>query len=503
MLISMYDDEYWYGGYVSQGTAMPVGPSDRLQIDLAPNRTANQAMPLFVSSKGRYLWRDTGYTIQFDHGTISCPDDVQLVSGFGSLRGAYLDAMKRHFPFESIHLSKSLFDKPIFNSWIELTFYQNEQDLLKYAQGIVANGFEPGVLMIDDGWSEYYGHWKFHSGKFPSSREMLDQLHAMGFSVMVWVCPFITPDTIAYREARDLDILIKTSEGKPYICEWWNGYSAVLDFSNPAAVQWFDQQMQELQELGVDGFKFDAGDSYFYRMDNQTFGNVTPDEQSRLWAKYGTKYAFNEYRVTYRAGGYSLMQRLCDKKHSWGDHGIAALIPDTLLQGITGHPFCCPDMVGGGEYLNFQEANHSGLDEELFYRHSEIACLMPAIQFSAAPWRVLSADSLKIIHEHLALRSKLSAEREQSYHQAVTYGEPMVRYMEYQFPGEGMETVTDQFMLGDTLLVAPIYIKGATDRDVVLPQGRWRFEGEILTGGQTLRLTPSSPGPMVLELELE
>lgn len=119
MLISMFDDEYWYGGYVSQGTAMPVGPLDRLQIDLAPNRTANQAMPLFFSSRGRYLWRDIGYTIQFDSGTISCPDDVELVSGFGTLRGAYLVAMKRHFPFESIQLSKSLFDKPIFNSWID------------------------------------------------------------------------------------------------------------------------------------------------------------------------------------------------------------------------------------------------------------------------------------------------------------------------------------------------------------------------------------------------
>jgi hypothetical protein len=115
----MFDDEYWYGGYVSQGTAMPVGPLDRLQIDLAPNRTANQAMPLFFSSRGRYLWRDIGYTIQFDSGTISCPDDVELVSGFGTLRGAYLVAMKRHFPFESIQLSKSLFDKPIFNSWID------------------------------------------------------------------------------------------------------------------------------------------------------------------------------------------------------------------------------------------------------------------------------------------------------------------------------------------------------------------------------------------------
>lgn len=99
--------------------------------------------------------------------------------------------------------------------------------------------------------------------------------------------------------------------------------------------------------MGVDGFKFDAGDSMYYRDDNVTFGRVTPDEQSRLWAEFGEQYPYNEYRASFRAGGYALLQRLCDKDHSWGENGIASLIPDTLLQGITGHAYGCPDMIAG------------------------------------------------------------------------------------------------------------------------------------------------------------
>ncbi|MED5017470.1 glycoside hydrolase family 31 protein [Paenibacillus chibensis] len=503
MIIQMLTNEYWYGGCVSEGTRMPVGPGDHERISLEMNSTPNQAMPLFLSSKGRYLWRDRGFAIEFREGAIHCPDDVIVESGFETLRGAYLAAMKSHFPFQQMGLSPVLWDKPIFNSWIEFTFHQKEDDLLRYAADIIHNGFPPGVLMIDDGWSEYYGYWTFHSGKFANPKRFIQKLHDMGFAVMLWVCPFITPDTVAFREARKMDLLVKNQDGKPFITEWWNGYSAVLDFSNPQAVAWFDRQLQQLRELGVDGFKFDAGDSLYYSNNNVTFGNVTPDEHSRLWAEYGTKYALNEYRVTFRAGGYSLFQRLCDKEHSWGTKGIGGLIPDSLAQGITGHPFSCPDMVGGGEYLNFMELEHAGLDEELFCRHSEIACLMPAIQFSAAPWRVLSPESLKIIQHHLELRSTFAAQRAKALRTAVTEGEPILRYMEYQFPGEGLEKITDQFMLGDRILVAPIYTKGAESRNVAVPRGSWLFDGQvIISQGETMKLTPPKGVPVILELQI-
>lgn len=500
MKIQLLENEYWYGACVKYGVRMPLHQGSNCTLDFTSNTTPNQAMPLLLSTRGRYLWRDSGFRVSFAEGAMEFPDSVTLESGFDNLKGAYLAAMEKHFPFHGKQPAQNLFRKPIYNTWIEFTFYQNQADILAYAESITANRMPPGVLMIDDGWAEYYGCWKFHGGHFPDSRAMLQRLHAMGFDVMLWVCPYISADTVAYREAVRRDILIKTPEGEPYIARWWNGCSAVLDLSNTAAREWLRTQLKELEALGVDGFKFDAGDSIYYRSDNVTAGGVTPDGQSRLWAEFGEEFSYNEFRASFRAGGYGLLQRLCDKQHVWGSEGIASLIPDTLLQGITGHPFGCPDMIGGGEYLNFQDLAESGLDQELFVRHAETACLMPAMQFSAAPFRVLDQKHYEAILKSLEVRKLLLPHLLRLVGEAAVTGEPVVRYMSYEFPGAPVEMLTDQFMLGTDFLIAPVCAKGCTGREVYLPSGRWKCGSEwIESAGQVIYRDSTAGIPLIFE----
>ena len=80
-----------------------------------------------------------------------------------------------------------LFTHPQYNTWIELMYDQNEEDILEYARAIIDNGYPPGVLMIDDNWQENYGIWKFSPRRFKDPKGMMDELHAMGFKVMLWV----------------------------------------------------------------------------------------------------------------------------------------------------------------------------------------------------------------------------------------------------------------------------------------------------------------------------
>lgn len=501
MNIRILDGEYWYGGCVKYGMKMPLSAESEEIIDFTKNLTPNQAMPLWVSTKGRVIWRDTGYRTEFVSGMIRVPDDCILSETDGNLREAYLYAMSHYFPFTGKIPAKELFSQIVYNTWIELTFYQNETDIMKYAEKIREVGLPSGVLMIDDGWSEYYGDWRFHNGKFREPEVMLRKLHEMGYHVMLWVCPYISADSVKYREAKELGILVKDASGESYIAKWWNGYSAVLDFSNPKAAEWLKAQLDALCKIGVDGFKFDAGDSVYYKEDNQTYGNVTPDEQSRLWAEFGEQYSFNEYRVTFRAGGRPLMQRLCDKEHSWGEQGVASLIPDILLQGITGHPYGSPDMIGGGEYLNFQEMSDSRLDQELFVRHSEVACLLPVMQFSAAPYRVLNERNFNAIRRSVKEREKYIDYMMEILEESAQKGEPLVRYMAYEFPKEPVEKLTDQFMLGSRYLVAPVYEKNRTGRELYLPVGIWERNGkEIISIGEWIYVESDYGVPIVYTL---
>jgi alpha-glucosidase len=154
-----------------------------------------------------------------------------------------------------------LISRPQYNTWIELTYNQNQADILKYARAIVENGLPPGVLMIDDNWAPYYGNWTFRKDRFPDAKKMMDSLHGMGFKVMVWLCPFISPDSEQFRYLRQKRALLFDNKGdtslswkeakEPVLINWWNGYSAELDFTNPEAVQWFSEQLQSCKQIMV------------------------------------------------------------------------------------------------------------------------------------------------------------------------------------------------------------------------------------------------------------
>lgn len=165
---------------------------------------------------------------------------------------------------------------------------------------------------------------------------------------------------------------------------------------------------------------------------------------------------------------------------------MASLIPNQLCQGIQGYAFTCPDMVGGGMLGSFHGEGFQ-LDEELFVRYAQCAALSPMIQFSAAPWRLLSPEGNRRCLEAARLHTQWAGTIIELARHAAQTGEPIYRYMAYVFPDQGLEQVIDQFMLGDRLLVAPVLEKGAASRSVRLPAGRWRYvDGTLYEGGDAV-----------------
>jgi alpha-glucosidase (family GH31 glycosyl hydrolase) len=185
----------------------------------------------------------------------------------------------------------------------------------------------------------------------------------------------------------------------------------------------------------------------------------------------------------WKMGGQPLGERLSDKEHSWTD--LRKLIPDMVLEGLMGYPFSCPDMIGGGEFTSFLPGKV--IDQELLVRSAQCQALMPMMQFSVAPWRVLDKEHMQAVLNAVQAREDHRTYILKLVKQAALSGEPVVRSMEYQFPHQGYDRINDQYMLGDRILVAPVLEKGVTQREAILPRGTWKgFDGKMYRGPATL-----------------
>ncbi len=501
--LTLEEEERWWVGVITDSHLFPLNEDSVYTFDFYGDTKGNQGQPLLISNKGRYIWNEEPFNFRFENGelTAECKlAEFQSGKKGNTLKEAYLHCSRQFFPPSGSIPAEELFTLPQFNTWIEFTYYQNQKGILEYANGIVENGFDPGVLMIDEGWFKTYGNWDFDGERFPDPKAMMKELKESGFKVILWVCPYYSPDgvfwteqLIDYRGRGDTIWIVNAeSPGFPAIMQWWDGFSNVIDLSNPKGYRWFKTQLDFLvSEYGVDGFKFDGGDAIHYsdsRFLSETRSykqDISPNEHSELFVKLGLEYPFNEYRASWKMGGQAIAMRLRDKEHHWED--LSKLVPGSINQGLMGYPYTCPDLIGGGEYLSF--SNLETIDQELIVRAAQCHALMPMMQFSVAPWRVLSKSNLEICISMADLHVRLGEEIIALAEEAARTGEPIIRSMEYAFPGNQYFDITDQFLLGDKILVAPVTEKGAVSREIVFPEGKWKGDdGYVVEGPVTLEV---------------
>ncbi len=502
-------NEFWWGGTIEDGVRMPFSTQTRGYTRDFRVEALNQTMPLYISNLGRYIWTEQPFAITIDNGCMcfECSDVVTMTQAGDCLRDAYLSACRAHFPFSGELPPKEFFETAQYNTWMEFTYHPTQEGVLAYAHAIVDNGFKPGILIIDEGWHRPYGDWTFDPLKFPAPRAMVDELHALGFKVMLWVVPYVTASGIQFINAIhkngdpacDTDLFMRNEEGECAVIRWWNGYGAILDLSDTDDAAFLDRQLQALmRDIGVDGFKFDGGTLEDYsgrtvingQYRGTADGTHDPMEKNIAWNAFGARYTYHEFKDTFKGGGKPVIQRLRDRDHAWDGDGIRTILPNSLVQSLIGHPFICPDMIGGGQWIyNFKP--DFVVDQELFVRMAQLSVFFPMMQFSWSPWRVLDDEHFSYVKEAADLHTHLAPELWQLLQTCAKTGEPMMRPLEYMYPHSGFEHVTDEFMCADDILVCPITTKGTFEKELIFPQGTWRdSEGRTYTQGRHTVQTP-------------
>ena len=374
--VEMRTGEKWWGVMNYYGTKMPFDAATDLTMDLCKDNNSNQSASLLLSDSGRFVWCDEQTVVTIRGGKItmtSKSDPIELDESGKTLREAYLKAMARHFPPSGKVPDLMFFSAPQYNTWIELTYHQNEKDILAYAKSMLDNGLPAGVLMIDDTWQYAYGTWEFDPRRFTDPKGMVKKLHAMGFKVMLWMCPFVSLDSPEFRRiewASNPDDVkgwptkggFLTDGGKPAAVQWWNGYSALLDLTHPNANAWFTEQLDRLvRDFGVDGFKFDGGEVGFYSRGYRAHDpNASSGAQSQAYSAYSLKYPVCENRNCFRFQNVPVVERLHALADQRNDVALGRLVAHRDLARHIGKAHECI-LVGRGRGLFLElQAQHIG-----------------------------------------------------------------------------------------------------------------------------------------------
>lgn len=346
-------------------------------------------------------------------------------------------------------------------------------------------------------------------------RDVIHKLHSLDIRVLLYFRAFVGADPgateapTAFTEAIANRYVATTAAGTPYVfVSNFFGPAAMIDFSKPSAIAWWQDRIRGALDLGADGFMQDFGEqvqldmhfangetgetmhnrypALFHRATRQVLDSYERNHPGRsLWFFTRAGYSGRPGAAAWESANFP-----GDATTDWSPaFGFAALGPDMLNRAVGGAPGYSTD-IGG--YFDF----HTGPSpKELFIRWAEAAALTPYFRLHGSasagthtPWSY-DDETVAIYNELSRLHLRARPLIMRLWDEFERTGMPMTRPLWLAFPGDPRaERQEHQWMLGDDVLVAPVFEEGARGRRAYLPPGCWRLRGAgpELEGGRAI-----------------
>jgi alpha-glucosidase len=354
-------------------------------------------------------------------------------------------------------------------------------------------------------WSEKY-------------KQALKQLKSMpGFHAIAINDPAVKKDEnySIYQEGTKNDYWAKNADGTPFIGPVWPGDSAFPDFSKKEVRDWWAKNHSELFDAGIDGIWNDMNEPAVF-LDGPEFNHTMPldsyfgyENDKKLHTEYHNLYGHDEAEATYNAWGmhkpnerpfvltrdmFAGTQRYAalwtgDSVSNW-EH-LQMSIPMNTNIGLSGVPFVGNDIGGFAKRP----------DAELFARWMQVGAFLPfsrihydsdaksEIKQGQEPW-AFGPEVEKISKKYIEMRYQLMPYLYNAFQDAAETGKPVQQPLVYHYQeDENTYDINDQFMFGDSMMLAPVVTQGETSRNVYLPVGEtWVdfWTNKEYNGGQTI-----------------
>lgn len=455
-------------------------------------------IPFYLTNRGYGVFVNDSGPVSFEVGS-------ERTSRVGfSVPGEVLEYFVIYGPTPKEVLSKytALTGRPAlpptwsFGLWLSTSFTTNydEETVTSFIQGMADRDLPLHVFHFDCFWMRAF-HWtdlEWDPAVFPDPPAMLSRLKDRGLKLCAWINPYIAQASKLFKEGKDNGYLIKKPNGDVWQWDMWQPGMAIVDFTNPAATRWFQDRLATVIDMGIDALKTDFGEriptdvvyhdgsdpicmhNYYAQIYNQAVFDVLKKEtgEAVLFARSAT------------AGGQTLPVHWGGD--CWSDfEAMAESLRGGLSLCLSGFGFWSHD-IGGFEGLPPAALYKRWVAFGLLSSHSRLH----GSGSYRVPWQY-DDDACDTLRFFTKLKCSLMPYLFAKAIEAHEHGIPMMRAMMLEFPDDpASHTLDRQYMLGDSLLVAPVFSFDDTV-EYYVPAGRWTsyISGEVIEGPKWIRET--------------
>ena len=428
-------------------------------------------IPFFMSNRGYGMFVHTSAPATFDFGASIGNANALLLGDDELDLFVFLGA-----PKDILNEYTTLTGKPSmpplwsFGLWMSRITYFSEDETRAVAAKLRGNRIPSDVIHLDTGWFEtdWRCDYQFSKTRFKDPAKMIADLKRDGFHISLWQLPYFVPKNSLFPEIVAKGLAVGDGKGNlPY-------EDAVLDFTNPATVQWYQEKIAGLLKMGVGAIKVDFGEA-------APLNGAYANGRSGFYEHnlYPLRYNKTVAEITRRVTGENIMWARSAWAGSqryplhWGgdsgaqDSSMAATLRGGLSLGLSGFTFWSHD-IGGFAAKTPEELYRRWMPFGMLTSHSRCHGTPPK-----EPWEYSAAfmddfrraDEMKYrLMPYLYAQSKDASER----------GLPIVRALFVEYPADpGSWQVEDEYLFGSDILVAPLMESGVPGRDTYLPPGQW------------------------------